>query len=130
MAESELAALSLTNGSRRFADWRILQIAEDGHPRKSRPELPIPGDLAASTVTCEVRLAGTVFCRTAGDNITQALGMSLAGRDLLAFARPADRSQRFFRYSNVAQGGFASCGAGHGIAKPPLVRLPCELFHF
>jgi len=105
LARHELDALPLSEGSRRFASWWLSQIAADGSPLQIEKAKPVPGDLAASTLICEVRAWGTVLCRSSGDVINRALGLDLAGRDMLALVSPAQRAARFSRYGSVGAGG-------------------------
>jgi hypothetical protein len=104
LAERTLAELPLTAATRRFADWWLSQIGEDGRPVPSAVATPLPDDLAAEVIVCEVRPWSTVLCRMAGEKITRAVGANLAGRDLLAFAVPAHRAIRLKRNVDALQG--------------------------
>ena len=105
LAEQALDDLPLTDGSRRFAAWWLAQIGPDGLPVPGERAQSIPGDLAASTLTCEVWPWSTVYCRLSGDVIDKVLGVRLAGRDMLALAAPAHRATRLSRYVKVSDGG-------------------------
>jgi hypothetical protein len=104
LAGHEFAALPLTQGSKRFVSWWMSQIAADGSPLPKEDARPIPGDLAPSTLVCEVRPWATVLCRSCGDLISRALGISLAGRDMLALVPPAQRAERLARFVRVSAG--------------------------
>src|SRR5579871_875228 len=105
LAVREIADLPLSQGSRRFTNWWLSQIAADGCPVSIENAKRIPGDLAVSTLTGEVRPWATVLCRSSGEVINRALGINLTGRDMLAFVPPSQRKERLARNAKVAAGG-------------------------
>ena len=105
IAEQAFARLPLTTNTKRFCDLWISNFASDGGPVAVEGALPLPDDLASSTLVYEVRPGLEVICRLSGECINRALGMSLVGREMLSFMPPESRETGMLRYARVALGG-------------------------
>jgi hypothetical protein len=102
-ARSILSSLPMTSGNRRFADFWLSRLVEDGSGEPHHFSLEATADILTRVVTFEIT-PRTVRFHSAGKAIVEGLGMNVRGRDYLAMAPIGQRATRLARMCKIVEG--------------------------
>jgi hypothetical protein len=102
-ARAALAALPLSEISRRFADTWLSVMSDEGRLDLAQFDTSLGQEILSRTVSFEIT-PSAILIRSAGHHIVEAVGMPLVGQDYLQMAPPAQRPIRLARMCSIVEG--------------------------